>query len=118
MRQEADPTRVLDYASPRPRFHFRVHLPTAIVASVVLLALNVWPHFVTTVTPNMADVPEPELGWPWIFFFYGQMYSGYGPLLSWEALAYDVLTAGLVIVGAGHAACRITRRCSGSEPRV
>jgi len=64
MRQEADPTRVLDYALPRPRFRFRIHLRTAIVASLIVLTLNVWPHFVTTVTPNMADVPEPELGWP------------------------------------------------------
>jgi hypothetical protein len=117
MRQEAEPTRVLDYAAPRARFRFRVHLPTAILAAVVVLALNVWPHFVTTVK-NAADMPEPELGWPWIFFFYGQMYGGYGPWWVRERIVYDTICATLIIVIAGHAACRITRRCRGPEPRV
>ncbi len=120
MRQEAEPTPVLDYAARRPRFRFRLHLPTAIVATVVVLVLNVWPHFVTTIGPNahVADVPEPELGWPWVFFFYGQTYSGYGPWWVPERIIYDAIWAVLIIVGAGHAACRITSRCSGPERRV
>ena len=87
------------------------------MAAVVLLALNVWPHFVTTVTPNLADVPEPELGWPWVFFFYGQMYSGYGPLLLPECLTYDLIIAGSIVIGAGHAASRIAKHCTEQQPR-
>ncbi|MEA2708506.1 MAG: hypothetical protein QOF78_1107 [Phycisphaerales bacterium] len=105
---------MLEYARPRPRFG--VHLPTAIVAALVLLALNIWPHFVTSVIPSMADVPEPELGWPWVFFFYGQMVSGHGPLLIWEQLAYDLVVAAFIVVGAGHAACRMTKHCTGPGP--
>jgi hypothetical protein len=33
------------------------HLPTAIVAALAVLALNVWPHFVTTVTFALRSPP-------------------------------------------------------------
>src|SRR4051794_34686351 len=109
MRQEASSVPVLDYA--RPRRWLGIHLPTANVAAIVVLALNVWPHFVTTVGANSADVPEPEIGWPWVFFFYGQTYSGYGPWWVPERIVYDAICAILIIVIAGHAACRLTHQC-------
>ena len=120
MRQKSGPTRVLNYAARDVGFRIRVHAPTAIVACVVVLALNVWPHFVTTIGPNahVADVPEPELGWPWVFFFYGQSYSGYGPSWVPERIIYDAIWAMLIIVGTGYAACRIARQCKRPEPRV
>jgi len=86
-------------------------LPAAVAAAAVVLALNAWPHFVTTVGPNTADMPEPELGWPWIFFNYGQMYAGYGPWWDVKRLAYDVICAASIVALVGHATSRITECC-------
>ena len=109
MRREPQSIHVLNYGRPRPTFC--IHRPTAIVTAIVVVILNVSPHFVTTVGPNarVADVPEPELGWPWVFFFYGQLYSGYGPLVVPERLAYDLICGLLIVLVAGYVVSRITR---------
>jgi hypothetical protein len=107
MPQEPQSAQVLDYA--RPRYHFGVHWPTVIVAVVLVIALNVRPHFMPFGT-NVADVPKPVAGWPWVFYFYGQTYGGYGPWWIPERVVYDLVCAVAIPFSAGFSACSIMRR--------
>ena len=111
MRQDAKPTQVLGYAAARRRFG--LHWPTAIVTAVIIL-MNVRTLVAAAIrpNPNVADVPEPELGWPWIFFFFTGKRSPtrIWPVVGVEHLAYDALCGTLIVIVAGHVACRMTQR--------
>lgn len=62
-------------------------------------------------------MPEPELGWPKVFFFYGQTYSGYGPWWAPERMVYDSVCAVLIVGVVGYAGWRITECRNGPAPR-
>jgi hypothetical protein len=98
MRRESDPaTPMLDYAPRRRRAPFE--WGAAVGATIVLIFLNVLPHFRTTLGPQWSDAMEPEYGWPWIFYWSGSTYSGNGPFFEFKRLCLDLLLALALIAG-------------------
>jgi hypothetical protein len=87
---------MLDYAPRRRRVPFAWGAVPP--ATVVLIFLNVLPHFRTT-GPEWSRGMEPEYGWPWICYWSAPPNSVAGPFFSPAHLCLDlVIAVGIIAV--------------------